>query len=360
MACVAGFSVLRKIGPDVHHPAHAQAEEAAAAVERELALEVRRAAVVVADDGLEARAHPLHRLAELARGEHERAVLGIRLRADAESAADVVRVDADLLRRHAGDCREIGQHERQALRAGVNVEAFGIRVVRDEAGLRLHRRAGDARGVERQPSDVRRRGERRLGSLLVAVHIVEGKVARDLVVQLRCPRLERGARIHHRRQVAVFDVDRFGRVLRRRRRRGDHQSDLLSDVAHALPRDDVAMRHLDGRAALAGVADHGRGRFEVGGILARQNRFHPRKPLRRLQRQDLRMRAIRAQEIAVELLGQIPVRGVPAAAGQEAVVFATTLELLHAGCGQDCQATNFQPCGVRVQALRKSSRSDFA
>ena len=37
-------------------------------------------------------------LPSLLRGEHQRAVLGVGLRADAEAAADVVRVDADLAR----------------------------------------------------------------------------------------------------------------------------------------------------------------------------------------------------------------------------------------------------------------------
>ena len=86
---------LREVRAGVADPVEAQAEEAAVAVERELAGELRGAAVMVADDGLEARADPLHRPAERLRRMHQRAVLGIGLRADAEAAADVARVQAD-------------------------------------------------------------------------------------------------------------------------------------------------------------------------------------------------------------------------------------------------------------------------
>jgi hypothetical protein len=78
---------LREIRADVHHPAHAQAEEAALAVERELALEVRGAAVVVADDGLEARADPFTGCSSLRAASISAQYSGIGLRADAEAAA---------------------------------------------------------------------------------------------------------------------------------------------------------------------------------------------------------------------------------------------------------------------------------
>src|SRR5438477_436412 len=81
----------------------AQREGFAVAVERELAGELGGAAVVIAHRGLGARGDPFHRFAERARGVHQRAVLGVGVRADAEAAADVVRVHADLLARHASD-----------------------------------------------------------------------------------------------------------------------------------------------------------------------------------------------------------------------------------------------------------------
>ena len=55
--------------------------------------------MVVADDRLEARADPFHRSCERLRSVHHRRVLGIRLRAHAEAAADVMGMQADALGR---------------------------------------------------------------------------------------------------------------------------------------------------------------------------------------------------------------------------------------------------------------------
>src|ERR1051325_3353747 len=92
---------LREVRARVADPVEAQADEAAVAIAREVAGELRGAPVVVADDGLEARADPLDRLAQRLCGMHQGAVLGIRLRADAETAADVLRVQPYALDRRA-------------------------------------------------------------------------------------------------------------------------------------------------------------------------------------------------------------------------------------------------------------------
>ena len=96
-----------------------------------------------------------------------------------------------------------------------------------------------------------------------------------------------------------------------------------------------------------GIADERRRVLQVLGVLAGENKnigwFSEGK--------DLRMRSVGAQEATVQLPREIPVGGVSPLAGQEAIVLATTGKL-HAGCGVDCQATNFQPCGVLVQTLR--------
>src|SRR5688572_13783989 len=128
-------------------------------------------------------------------------------------------------------------------------------------------------------------------------------------------------------------------------------------MAHALSRDDLAMRHLDHRAAFARIRDHRRRGLEVRRILAREYRQHAGEV--GFDAQDIRVCAIGAQEVRVELSGEIPVRGVLAASSEQPVVLAATLEFPHAGCGQDCQAANFQPWGVRTQALRKRSRSEL-
>src|SRR5574339_378878 len=97
------------------------------------------------------------------------------------------------------------------------------------------------------------------------------------------------------------------------------------------------------------------GYVTIGGGFAGKER----DPGWKLHAQDFGVRAVGAHEAAVELARQVPVCGVAALPGEETVVLATTAESGHAGCGQDCQATNFQPCGVRVHAFRKNSLSDF-
>src|SRR5439155_9186263 len=131
-----------------------QPDEAAVAVHRKLAAELRGAAVVVADDGLETRADPFDGFSQGLGRVHQRAILRIRLRADAEAAADVARVQPDALDGRAGDRGEVGQHHRHALRARVHVIGIGGPVVDRDAGLRLHRVARYPRAVEREPGDV--------------------------------------------------------------------------------------------------------------------------------------------------------------------------------------------------------------
>src|SRR5258706_15419458 len=98
-------------------------------------------------------------------------------------------------------------------------------------------------------------------------------------------------------------------------------------------------------------------------ILTRVDRDHARDGARRfgVDAGDARMRGIGAQEAAIELAGEIPVGGVAPLALQQPRIFAASGKLAAvAGSGVDCQATNFQPCGVRVQALRNRSLSVFA
>src|SRR5579871_6983785 len=78
---------------EVDQPFDAQRDEAAVAVDPELAAQVRGAAVMIADDGLAARADPAHRPAGLLRSQHDGEEFRIDLVADAEAAADVDRVD---------------------------------------------------------------------------------------------------------------------------------------------------------------------------------------------------------------------------------------------------------------------------
>ena len=152
---------------------------------------------------------PFDRLAGALGRQHDREEFGIDLVAHAERAADVVRADAEFLRRkpdHAGQrvlaCREMPCVGMQTLVGLVR------RVVERGAGLRLHRIAGDALRVQRDAHDMRRVLEARLGAVAIAVLVVERQIVGPVVVDRRGARGKRGARGHVDRQVLVFDRDR--------------------------------------------------------------------------------------------------------------------------------------------------------
>ena len=75
------------------------------------------ARLLVGEEHFAARADPLHRPAELLRREEQRAVFRIDVEAHAEAAADFLRDDAHLLRRHAEHRGELLAHDARALRA---------------------------------------------------------------------------------------------------------------------------------------------------------------------------------------------------------------------------------------------------
>jgi len=102
---------------------------------RELSSQLRRAAVVVGQEGLGTRRGPLHRLAGHLGSEHCHAVFRIGIRADPEPAAHILGVDQDFLSGNAGDAARASAHQRKALRAHIQVVLVGRRVVRGEAGL---------------------------------------------------------------------------------------------------------------------------------------------------------------------------------------------------------------------------------
>ena len=265
---------LRQVGAHVADPAHAQREKPALAVERELAVQLYAAAVMIAHQGLEAGADPFHRLAERSCGEHQRAVLRVGLRTDAEAAADVAVVQADPVERRAGDDSEVGPHHRHALRRRVNVEAAGRGFVRDHAGLGLDGVARDSGRLELQAGDVRGARERLLRRLFIPVLVVEAQVSRDIVVQQGRAGLERFLRVDHGGQLAILDVEPLGSVLRRGRRSGDDERYFLAHVAHAAAREDVAVRDLEHRSAAPRKLDHRRRRLESRRVLARENGDH--------------------------------------------------------------------------------------
>ena len=201
------------VGAEIHQPSHAQREKAPVARERQLAGQIRRAPVMIAGNGLRTGPGPFHRPSRLLGGQHQRQEFRVDLVPHAEAAADIDRADAEALRAKAGDVRKRGFDIRCPLAWQAQLVRFTGRVVDGDAGLRLHRVAGNPLRVQVDPHDMRRVGKSLLGAPPIAVFIVERQVVGHVLVQRDGAVGDGLAGLDHDRQVFVFDLDELGRVL---------------------------------------------------------------------------------------------------------------------------------------------------
>jgi hypothetical protein len=171
----------RGVGTDPDIGAHAQAEKLAAFVKRKLTLEHTVAAVGVGEKALQPRRTPLHRSRDPSCRKHQRGVVGIGLDLHAESAADVIGEDADLVRRDIE--YTLGQHlayDRDALSRRDERVALRLRVETCNGGARLHRARSET-GIHQPHSwDVGGASECGIDRRRVAVLPVECDVARHI------------------------------------------------------------------------------------------------------------------------------------------------------------------------------------
>ena len=158
---------------------------------------------------------------------------------------------------------------------------------------------------------------------LVADFPVVADVARCLVEDLRRPvglgRLDRG----HRRKLLVVHVDQIGRRLGLLLRLGDDDRHAVTRVTHLADRQ-RRMRRLDHRRAVLAVDQPPRrDAAHAFHVLAREHRVDPRRRHRRagVDPADVGVRDRRAEDVPVQLPGQIDVVGVAASPGEEALVF---------------------------------------
>ncbi len=235
-----------------------QSEKAPVGVERELGASGVVARLVIADEGLAPGRHPFERPPQLARGPRERGFLGVVLALGAEAAADVRCDDAhrvfgngellgDELPDVVRDLRRRVDHDLVA------VEPAGRRGDGHDRA-RLDRGAGDAVVDELEGDDVLRLGEGRLGGGDVAALEAHDEVAGGLRVELGRVGLRRVAHVDDRRQRRPVDRHELRGVERLIARSGNHHSDRLADVAHALARERPARRLVHSRAVGAGNA----------------------------------------------------------------------------------------------------------
>ena len=228
------------IGALVAQMAHAQGEELALVVERELRLADGVARLRVADEGLRTRRLPVHRPADFARRHQQRDVFRIAGRLHAEGAADVLRDHPQFFVRHAHDGGRLAAHAVGALRAGTQRVA-----VVSPRRIARWRRASPARpppcaGGRRARARHAARSlmicatSRSLSSLGTgpgqSTQRLPGASAYNCVAAFIA-----ASRSIDRRQLLVFDLHQIGGVLRGGVALRHHHRDGIADMHRRSP-----------------------------------------------------------------------------------------------------------------------------
>ena len=328
------------VGADVRRRPHAQAEELAVRVERELGLADPVARMLVGENRLAPLARPLHRPAELLRRPQDEAVLHVGPALRAEAAADVAGDDAD---RGLGDAEDVDRehvaHPVRVLEVGIERVAILARVVIAERPARFDELRVHAGDDVAPPYDMRRAREGGIGRRPVAHLEHVGDVVGAFVPDGRAAGVGCRGRRGDRGQRIVVDRDQFGGVLRLRGGLGDDQRDRVADVAHAAAREAGVRRREHRRAVGAFALKRHRRRAETvrGDVVAGEDRKHAGRCDRSygIDGADRRMRVRRAQDVGVRLAGQVHVVDEASLAAEEARVLEpldglTDAELAHA------------------------------
>ena len=251
---------------------HLQADDVGVLVERHLDVGDVIAAMRVGDEGFGALGGPFHRPVDLLRRPGDERFLGVVVDLRAEAAADVGRIDAQLV---LGDLQHERAHQQadhvRVLARGVERVVAGRQLVVADRGARLHRVRHEAVVDEVELGDVRGLGEGGIDGGLVAQLPVVAEVVGRLVVHglRRCRRSpsscrrRRAARPARCRSARRRCAPRRG-SRRSRRRSGSPTWRTLPDgqdrVLGLLHRLAVLARHLPA----ARKAADGAGRIDVG------------------------------------------------------------------------------------------------
>ncbi len=142
------------IGAHAAEVADAQREKLALLVERQLDVAIGVARVVVAEEGLGTVRHPMHGPADLARGDQDREVFGVRSGLQSECTAHILGDDTQLRVGNAEDRREPVAQGAGALRAAAQEIAVVRRIVGGGGAARLHGMDHDALVHHRHTGDV--------------------------------------------------------------------------------------------------------------------------------------------------------------------------------------------------------------
>lgn len=102
-------------GADIADPVMPDGEEASVCIQRQFGHHGNGAAVIVTEERLRPARDPFHRSPDLPRGQGQGGIFLIGRSADAERAADILRVDTQFVRCEPDECGEAVPHARHAL-----------------------------------------------------------------------------------------------------------------------------------------------------------------------------------------------------------------------------------------------------
>ena len=235
-----------RMGALIREPLVTQREESSLRIQRQRAGHHQPAPMIVGQKRLGTAGDPFHRPAGHPRRQRQGHMLRIRWATDAEAAADILRADANALRRQPALRGHAVAHCRHALSAGPQIQRLAVPA--RERSFRLHRIADDPAAGQRQPHDKRGGGEGGVGRGLIAVVEIEAEVAGHGLVDRPAPR----RRAQPRRppppaapRTRPRSVPPILGLMRRRghhhrhrltRRSGHDQSPVPDVAAHAAPR----------------------------------------------------------------------------------------------------------------------------
>jgi hypothetical protein len=325
----------RQISAQIRGRVHAQREEFAILVERQLRMRHVIAAVRVGEKGFAPLGRPLDRPAHAFRRPYHRRLFGVQIDLRAEATADVRRNHAHFVfGQSEHECRHQQPFDVRVLVRDVENVRIVRAIVRGDGGARLDRIRDEPVVDEIELGHVRRFRECGVDRSLVADRPRVALVAHGFVVNLRRAGFQRVDDVNHGRQYFVVDLDQFGGILRLVLRFGDHQCDLIADIAHFSIREHRMRRFFHRRAVDARdepAAGQAVDAFEVGSGV---DGDHARRILRlaRVDGADPRVRMRRAEEVSIRLIRQRHVVRVLPGAGQEARVLLALDRLADESC----------------------------
>ena len=265
-------------------------------------------------------------LLDLAGRPGEDRLFGVEELLDAEAAADIRRHDPELVLRDVED--EVAHQQLDdvwELARRPEREVLAGRVIFGDRGAGLHRVADQAVVDEADAGDMRRPGECRRCRLGVAALPIEARVVWNLVEDRRGARPDRVEHADDCRQRLVLHLDRFDRLAGLLEAIGDHKGDRVADAAHLADRERGVGRLLHRRTVDVGDPPAARDAVDiVGGEVGAGedgDDARHRGSRRGIDRLEVGMGVMRAQEHAEGHVPELHVGDVVALAGEEALVF---------------------------------------